>query len=78
MSEFINRVFKVLNDKIERYTRHYGPPKYVKLPRWVYNRLKAYGNILMHTYGEHELETIMGLKPCPTDSIEYLGEIEVF
>lgn len=74
-----NIINKKIYDYIEKYMQN---PNYIKVPLWIYECMKSamirlQTNFIRIDY-EDELIKYRGLVICPTISIEYPDEIEVF
>lgn len=71
-------VIKEINAKKEAYMKHFGMPRFVKLPEHIYSVLKCWNVIYNEVCQPSSPEILMGLIVCPTLSIETISEIEVF
>lgn len=79
--------FKIIEDTIENKTvdyiqKHLEPPNFLKVPFWVYECMKREMVKLTTKYirldYQKEVVTYRGLVICPTISIKFIDEIEVF
>lgn len=71
-------VVRRVNTAKQLYIKHYGMPRFVKVPVIIYERLKLSNIIYDEVCSETRPEMLMGLIVCPTYSIEHIEEIEVF
>ena len=82
MGEFI-LIENIIEDKTVNYIKkHLESPNFLKVPLWVYENMKI-ERVKLTTKNiridyQKELVTYRGLVICPTISIEYIDEIEVF
>ena len=72
-------VVRKVNDAKQKYiNKYHGVPNFVKLPVRVYDRLRFSNLIYTEVCLDYQPEMLMGLRVCPTFSIEDIDEIEVF
>ena len=69
----LNEVCRVVGDKVFEYTKKYGKPNFIKIPSRMYREL-----VVANERSVAEPTLLLGMKICPTVSIERPDEIEVF
>lgn len=79
----VDDLYKLIDRKVCEFVRRYGGrPKYIKIPKWVYDALNRYDfGLTCRPVGNgfaKDPETLFGYIVCPTESIEQTEDIEVF
>lgn len=71
-------VISTVNNLKRDYYSEFGPPTYVKLPARIYDIMGYAGSIYTEVLEADCPKMLLGLRVCPTKSIESIEEIEVF